>query len=709
MRFWPLFLTLNIAILVLNCLKLHHSYNLSKEQINGTEVAFKSQEHKFNSISNKNNRFSVFPSDFADSRKIALIIAIGAYNEQKTGWQTINTLNDVPLIYSALKHQGFIDNNITIIKNEACTKEGIVSAIRSKLIDKAKPGDIIFLHYCGHGQRIFDDNGDEIDGYDEALIPIDAPKKYTNAYKGEKHLRDDELGKLITQIRKKVGTSGEVILTIDACHSGSITRGDTPLSLVRGTNLLFEPEGYSPKLRSGEKEVSGYVETNHSFTGNSELAPFIVFSASSYDELNSETFDDNKKPVGALSYAFSKSFASIAPESTYRNLFEQIKVIMSAKVPRQTPQLEGDVDRKILRGGAVKQTFYVKMNKYINDRQITVGAGNLFGFYKDSKVGLYPSNTQDPINVSPLARGRVVEALEVESRIEFDRPISKMEAQNGWVFITEQNLGELAVKVNLLIDDTKHQQKLQKLITSTPIIQLTKESPDLTIRYNKRKDTLYIISSNNQRLFSKYLPISILETSYEEIIKKIKSYARANYLRKMDLKCSDYDVRLEIVPVRIAGTELTEKLNPNAKRAPGGQIVFYNDEPFILRINNQGKMPAFYSVLDIDTDDNLNVLIPYPGTTPTEFKIEPGKTLDLPIIYRFSEPFGNEIFKVIATKYPIDLCTVINTPGMVKRGEANPLEILISDSFQGTRAQPVSVPKGSVNISTNIILVKQQN
>ena len=40
-----------------------------------------------------------------------------------------------------------------------------------------------------------DDNGDEEDGLDEALIPYDAQFWYApGEYEGQNHLRDDELG-----------------------------------------------------------------------------------------------------------------------------------------------------------------------------------------------------------------------------------------------------------------------------------------------------------------------------------------------------------------------------------------------------------------------------------------------------------------------------------------------------------------------------------
>ena len=270
-------------------------------------------------------------SPAAPRSKRALIIAIGAYDQQPTGWKALNAVNDVPLVREALLRHGFAAADIAVLTDRACTKAGIVGAIQSHLIDAAKPGDVVFLHYTGHGQRIVDDNGDEADGFDEALIPIDAPNKYRQkGYRGENHLRDDEFGSLLDRIRRKVGAGGEVIFTVDACHSGSITRGDG----------LENP--------AAPAEPTGYIEMPALPGAQAGLAPFVVFSSSSYNQPTSETFGPGKQPVGPLSYAFSRSFAAATPKVTYRHLYAEIKKIMAGTVPKQTPQVEGDLDRPVL-------------------------------------------------------------------------------------------------------------------------------------------------------------------------------------------------------------------------------------------------------------------------------------------------------------------------------------------------------------------------
>lgn len=111
-----------------------------------------------------------------------------------------------------------------------------------------------------------DDNGDETDGLDEALIPYDAPRRYQKGvYVGEKHLRDDELGSLLDDIRKKTGDKGTVTLALDACHSGTADRDKGDDVYVRGTSYVFAPKDFCP---TGSCLYGFYLERNLFATGN---------------------------------------------------------------------------------------------------------------------------------------------------------------------------------------------------------------------------------------------------------------------------------------------------------------------------------------------------------------------------------------------------------------------------------------------------------
>lgn len=169
--------------------------------------------------------------------KRALVIGIGEQVDKS--WAKINGDKDVPLVQQMLHKVGYTD--IRTLVNKQATKAGIVSAFKM-LTAQCAVGDIVYIHFSGHGQQVTDVNGDEgkKDGWDEAWVPYDAYLRYDEKrYKGEKHLIDDELNTLLTAIRNKIGDSGKLLVVVDACHSGDSSRGDDIDETVRGVKDEF--------------------------------------------------------------------------------------------------------------------------------------------------------------------------------------------------------------------------------------------------------------------------------------------------------------------------------------------------------------------------------------------------------------------------------------------------------------------------------------
>jgi len=188
--------------------------------------------------------------------RYALLIGIGNY-PQDSGWNSIHGDNDVSIIKTLLLEQGFIEDNIIVLKNAEATKSGILSAM-DRLRDNAQSGDVVYIQFSGHGQQVTDLNGDEEDHFDEAWIPYDAKKKYVvGEYEGQNHILDDELNKYLNGLRSKVGIRGKIVLVADACHSGSGSRGlgDDDDVYVRGTDEKFIIPGGGANIMRKEEPV----------------------------------------------------------------------------------------------------------------------------------------------------------------------------------------------------------------------------------------------------------------------------------------------------------------------------------------------------------------------------------------------------------------------------------------------------------------------
>lgn len=233
------------------------------------------------------------------ARKHALVVGVSKYMPGG-GWNNLNAHNDVTAVKEALKLQGFALADIVVLEDDAATREGIILALK-KLQANSVPGDLVYFHFSGHGQQMWDDSGDEIDGYDESIVPYNALKNYNAAgYKGENHISDEELGRHFLEIRKKLGKKGQLIVLLDSCHSGTGTRG---LGAARGTNTLMAPDNWV----SAHEKTSGLDDESMSEQEQKEiLAPYVAFFASDARELNWE-INTPSGQMGPLTAAFVKS------------------------------------------------------------------------------------------------------------------------------------------------------------------------------------------------------------------------------------------------------------------------------------------------------------------------------------------------------------------------------------------------------------------
>ncbi|MDE6576577.1 MAG: caspase family protein [Muribaculaceae bacterium] len=244
----------------------------------------------------------------------ALLVGIGQYDTQKTGWSHIHGDNDVELLKTLLKKNDF--NDLVTLTNEKATKAQIVKAL-TDLAGRCNVGDKVYFHFSGHGQPVRDDNHDEGTSkkYDESIIPYDAcrdSRRLNGKYTGQFHLIDDELCPLLEAIKKKLGKDGELMVVVDACFSRGIQKDEITdidpdlLRYVRGTNFAFTPPG----------RIS--VKTPKQFTPGAKMT---VITACRENERNFEYKSPNGCFYGSLSYYISILLKDNADFERWRECF----------------------------------------------------------------------------------------------------------------------------------------------------------------------------------------------------------------------------------------------------------------------------------------------------------------------------------------------------------------------------------------------------
>lgn len=237
------------------------------------------------------------------SKERVLLVGIGDY-PPVSGWQIISSKNDVELLKGVLPKEAII----TTLVNQAATHEGIIQAI-GNLIDASQPGDTVLIHFSCHGQQmLMEGMNDEPDYLDESLVPYDAFMKKSSNYHGENHLKDDELGEYLTNLRKKVGSSGLVIVTLDACYSDSMNRDakNDSQTKYRGGADIF---GANSITKEELEEIVRNRKTSDSLEIEKfeDAADIVMLSACKSYQRNMETVQGGTG-YGSLSYAMYIGF-----------------------------------------------------------------------------------------------------------------------------------------------------------------------------------------------------------------------------------------------------------------------------------------------------------------------------------------------------------------------------------------------------------------
>ena len=221
------------------------------------------------------------------------------------------------MLNTTLKKSGV---SVSCLYDREATKAGISKAL-NLLASQCKVGDIVYLHFSTHGQPFEDDNGDEDDGWDESIVPVDAPIEYTKGkYEGENHLIDDELHKFCTRIRKAIGTKGMLYVVIDACHAGKASMGIEE-EVIRGTKAGFTRSGkyYRPqKLERGNF---------YQIPSSTSLGNVMFIEACRSYQVNKEIVEKGKH-YGALSYYINQVLSNqqLTNDSKW---VDKVRVMMS--------------------------------------------------------------------------------------------------------------------------------------------------------------------------------------------------------------------------------------------------------------------------------------------------------------------------------------------------------------------------------------------
>jgi hypothetical protein len=265
--------------------------------------------------------------------KRAVLIGINRYSIP--GADLRGCVNDVKNMQAVLtKYYGFKAEDIAVLTDLAATKKAMQAAIRD-LVSKGRAGDVLLLHYSGHGANVPDDDGDEADNRDEILCPTDLDWKDP--------LRDDWLRATFDKLR--AGVSLTVIM--DCCHSGTNTRvfvpPDAPMIpryLPNPWDIMAEESGR--KLRGktrGELRASPRARRKKSDIVVADI-PELLVTGCRDTQTSADAYIGNSYN-GALTYHLAAALNEAKGKISYRDLHSKTLAKLKQGYYDQVPQLEG--------------------------------------------------------------------------------------------------------------------------------------------------------------------------------------------------------------------------------------------------------------------------------------------------------------------------------------------------------------------------------
>jgi hypothetical protein len=290
--------SLSINIKIIKKSRIQNKSKLIQRIINNYNNNIKIIKNKLNDdIKNINNFMGNFPTTFKNKK--ALLIGINYLN---TEYELSGCIADTERMKTFLETKGFNNfdmmSDLTEIKP---TRSNIFNKIIN-FINSSVDGDLLFIHFSGHGTYTYDTNGDEIDGNDELIVTSDLS-----------YIMDDELKTLINQFSKK---NVSIIGLFDSCHSGTI------MDLKYNYNYLDNK----------------YIEN----VKNSECNGNILMISGCMDDQTSSEAIINGSPQGALTSSFIEVMSSNL-NCSWKELMCNMNNLLKSNNFTQIPQISTNV------------------------------------------------------------------------------------------------------------------------------------------------------------------------------------------------------------------------------------------------------------------------------------------------------------------------------------------------------------------------------
>lgn len=559
-------------------------------------------------------------------QKWALLIGINEYPKLYSENQLKGCVNDVNAIEEVLLSErfNFPRNHVAKLINHEATRDGILTTFRNHLVENVniQSGDVVIVYYSGHGSYIKDMHGDEESGYDQTIVPYDSGRRSAEEIYD---ITDDELALLLDGLSQR---TQNINLFFDSCHSGTVLRGiqDSQESEAEGLARWIKPWLDEVPL---QVNLPVPVMEGSRGMGPSEWLPlsdgYVLIAGCLSEERSREyAFQIGIPPMsrtwhGAMTYYLMQALESVGPETTYYDIWDHVRMNVIKKNATQHPQIEGAFERKVFGGAALPRKRYIEVvNK--TAETVTLAAGLTLGATLGSLFAIYSQGTQ--IFDDTTARIATIRLIEVDAfasigKIE-EGDIEQVTIGAPAIEI-KHDYGSMQMPVCILGDDpildTMHQ-----LISESSLLRLVSDEnyPSLvTVQLGHPRNTLageqILILSGGQPLIAPIAPVAANMVRVKDNLEHIARYHNLSTIHNVDLQ-SKLNGKIKMRLLKVVGQdEHGQELLTPVERSLGGDIILALGELVILEIDNQSDWDLHATILDFNTEWQVNPIFPPPG------------------------------------------------------------------------------------------------
>lgn len=602
----------------------------------------------------------------------ALLIGIDRYPLLSEAEHLDGAVNDAKAMAQMLVGRfGFAEQDVRLLLDGAATQAAILAAM-DRLVEETHTDDVVVFHFSGHGSQVEDLEGDEEDGLDETIVPVDSGR----APHPNREITDDEIYSWLLRLTEK---TPYVTLIFDCCHSATITRddfGEKVRGIERDLDAVREPSPWADRLLGHHvpKGGSGWLPWDRRWT---------LFAGCASHQQSHEMRASGATGVrhGALTHYLVQELGKAKPGETYRDIFERVMPQVTGVFRSQQPQLEGVWDREVFGLRHFEPLRFVPVLGRHRDGRVLLGAGAVSGLTVGSQWEIYPPEARDAAPGSELGLVEItgVCAFASDGRIVREarpglvrRDCRALERSHGH--------GDMGWTVDLVISGAwkEHIGILERGIGESPVLRQVSGQEAQTRVYllgprqkvrpgdpapmlETLEEPCWVAVGKDGQLVLPVRRATSPESAFD-LLENLEKLARFHHALALDNPTSPLRGKVDLVLERLTDG------GPVPARQGDGQTVFFEGELLALQAVNRSGQDLYLYVVDFGLAGKVKLIYPPQGTRqavhreketlPINTRIGQGWHLSVPEILPFEDPgspaSGVEHVKLFATTEPVN-------------------------------------------------------